>query len=47
MPRSIIHFARMGLLTAGLLMAVQVQGDGATWWRLGKVRYRWAPAGRR
>lgn len=31
----------------GRLMAVQVTGDGLTWWRLGKVRYRWAHAGRR
>ncbi len=31
----------------GRLMSVLVQGDGTSWWRLGKIRYRWAQAGRR
>lgn len=31
----------------GRLMSVMVQGDGVNYWRLGRIRYRWAVAGRR
>lgn len=31
----------------GRLMSVLVQSNNSVFWRLGRVRYRWAPAGRR
>lgn len=31
----------------GRLMSMLVQGDGSSYWRLGKVRFRWSVAGRR